>query len=377
MTPAERVSDSLPCGQPTVSTIRAFVNTPFQAVCVAEFVHRELRVREGGSITIDLVIVGNARVDNVKSIECVARMFNLNYMTFNVTRFIPRIIRTLWYWLKCLRLLRACSPNYMLIVGNPAHDLFRGLLGCAETDEKWIVDDGAASAAMLGNFSGVGDPLRSLRGNHRVYYFLAEKLLGIKSPDWQQVQWYTIFQSEFRQLANVRPNHLTILSHDSQSKANSDEIWVLGQPIISAGVAEASRYQEWISAIVDYIRGASRGHKIIYIRHPAESRDPRREGAVYSLFDEVRTNEMPIETAVLLSDRQPKEVWSIMSTALVTLRTMMKGGTRFVFVRPDITEIARGKRAHILEMLSFLEQASKNRGIDTVRLVNLNQQQER
>ena len=94
------------------------------------------------------------------------------------------------------------------------------------------------------------------------------------------------------------------------SRARSDEVWFVGQPLVDQGYLTRETFAHALRQVCDH----TEGERIVYYRHPRESDVQLRE--VVALDLEIRRNVAPFEFEICFGSRLPSRVAAFFSSAL-------------------------------------------------------------
>lgn len=181
------------------------------------------------------------------------------------------------------------------------------LLANLEYEKSYLLEDGTSTLVFHKELSEAKQPV-----SWRDMRFL---LAGLNIKRKKPVAYFTIFDLERKGEEEIVQHHFGALQDAMcQDFLLTDEVYILGQNLVSAGLVSDEAYRYYI----EQIKNDFKDEKIIYIPHRAEIIDEKFrafEDENFVIFD----NKMPIEFYFMQQKIKPKKIVSFFSTALFTL----------------------------------------------------------
>lgn len=337
--------------------IKILVNSPFQVVSAAEFLH--FRRKAGLEEEVDLIFVHVGAPANLPQTIETARRLGLTLRFLDDRSTVPVLGK--WRRFRLLRReIATLSSNDVLAIGYPAYVPFADALMRARCDEKWVLDEGVASVRFLQPLAE-GEPGWQLRHDRLIGKVVNWLLLGNpKTPQWDKVKWFTIFAEYYPQLGNLVHNRLELLRTRSRLVSQSNDVIFLGSPLASSRVYEGATYERYCQQATALLRKCYPGCRVVYLRHRSEGVE---EARVHRYFDVVQESRGPVELRWFDGhDEYPQAVGGILSTALITLAELLPRNSRIhMFAPPSNTAVLTGFRDPASLMNMFNEAARRGR----------------
>ncbi|MBN1840608.1 MAG: hypothetical protein JW802_11295 [Campylobacterales bacterium] len=218
------------------------------------------------------------------------------------------------------------------------------LLANLEYEKSYLFEDGTCTLSYHTELS---------RGNQR--FSLRDMrflLVGLNIKRKKPVGYFTIFDLEQlgeEEIINHSFSHLK--NKICKNFTHTNEVYVLGQCLVNAGLTSDEAYLHYIKVI----RDSFSGEKIIYIPHRAETITDKLKAFADDNF-QIFENTMPIELYFMKQKIRPKYVVSFYSMAVFTLAKIFdKSLIKSYAICPEDMKIKRKESALFVQ--SFIKKA--------------------
>ena len=206
-----------------------------------------------------------------------------------------------------------------LFVGNYRNEYQRHFANFVAPRELILLDDGTDSILLARELRlgllAPDRPQRSLAGQLRGR--LRKSLIDWDESIADSVAFFSSYELEGRPQDRFIRNHFERIRRLLGDAQRTEEVHILGQPLVQDGYLTNETYLRYLAAI----GRRHAGRRLIYIAHPRESSEALDLVQTRIGF-EVRRLSRPVELELLLAESRPRTVASFFCSALDNCRLL-------------------------------------------------------
>lgn len=206
------------------------------------------------------------------------------------------------------------------------------LLSNLQISQIYAIDDGVITIKLHKN--ELNPNLKSSISLSKKIKILRYSLLGLKTLfDKQRVNYFTMFNLEPYYGETIVKNNFVFMKKYSLKKIRDNSVaYLLGQPLHEIGLIEKERYSQFLNSIKSYFK--ENGLTVFYVPH---RREKNLEYLKYLEDDDfkIKNLSMPIELYLLRSEVLPIEIYSFISTALVSIEKIFSIKTTAFYIEKE------------------------------------------
>ena len=233
-----------------------------------------------------------------------------------------------------------------LILGNLKDELHRAIANYFPAAVLYVVDDGAASLRRITQSQGLSERAA----------FAAGRALGVLNPEVglqklaEKARYFSAYDKRLNLDRGIINDYRWLSSH-VDSIRQTQETWIIGQPLVETRVMSAVDYR---NSILSTLASEGLERLVKYIMHPGEDYAAHHANLESSGID-VKESTLPIEALVLTSKSCPRAAITFYSSAFTTCSKIIGGAMPFVLI--DARSKMKTERASELAEIysSFLD----------------------
>jgi hypothetical protein len=251
------------------------------------------------------------------------------------------------------------GPARRVFLGNGSRNMQRHIAHQLDAQSLVVLDDGASTL----------DYARKRRddepvGATSVATKIRERLLGMNTRTFEDVTFFTAYDIEPTR-DRIISNRYDVLRNDIAPVRERRDVWLLGQPLIEYGLTTPESFARILCQTRKFYEGADSVDDVIYIAHPAESSQSRRElleGMGFGFLP----HDGPVELRLAMSNRLPKRLASFFSSAITSSWRIFGDDVPVDILEPSV-EVWERTRARIMSTYDHL----RDQAVEPHRLIRL------
>ena len=233
----------------------------------------------------------------------------------NIIEFNNRKIKKQSKLLAQVKLIRSLKQHsFQSIYSGDFGTINQVIIANVDPKKVFILDDGTMTLITHGKLN----PKCKVPINKKLK-LLRYKVFGLKSKISSKINFFTVFSLKAHQHEEIVPNTYQYLKQYYVKEATYDtQIYVLGQPLVEAGLLEESTYIEYITHLIRHYN-----KPIVYVLHRGEILREELKSLQGPSF-KIQMPQGPIELLFLSQKIYPLQVISFYSSALTNIEQIFE-----------------------------------------------------